>query len=217
VTESHDAYSAYSGDGELLPRISTRKGSTSGRAADGVFDGDARPGDAVTGDVGDFRRGNLGTQWALGRYLVGRVIVGRVQAGLLFSAVLILILAGLVYWAGITWLAVLIALAALGVIIVRWLFITLVGRLIQAPIFGPFEDQLRRLVGDTRGDLRRELHRIGVPAGWWSFPLLIVRLMRRTSRRRLFERMRTVDLGKVVPASRVDELHLLIDSVRRVA
>ena len=213
-----DYASSAFGEGEILPRRSLAKrpaGGSDWRASSGEWSG---PSDsAVTGDVGAFRQGNEATHWALSHYLVGRVVVSRVQLGLLFTALMIVGLAALAYMAGITWLAVLISLGALGVLIIRWMVVTVVGRLIQVPGLAAYEDRLRSLVGDTSGDLRREMRRAGVPFSWYSFPILMFRLMRRGSRRTLIARMRTVDLDSVVPASRVDELHILIDSVRRSA
>jgi hypothetical protein len=206
-------------DGEILPA----RGRGAGGPADGPGSdysrrgaGPASPfGPGETGDVGDFRQGSAHVRWALSRYLLGRLIIARVSAGLLFTAFLIAVLGGLVYWAGGRWLAVLIFLVALGVVVIRWVFVTVVRRLTFDARFGPAERQLRRIIGAAGGDLRRELHRIGVPLSWWSFPLLLLRLMRSRSRRVLFERMRGFQLERAVPAGRVDELHMLIASARR--
>lgn len=166
-------------------------------------------------EVGAFRQGSLATQLALGRYLVGRVIIARVSAGLTFTAVAIVAVAVLVWVVGPHWLAILIGLLALPVLGVRALVRWTVGRLTDAHIFGPAEQEVRRMIGATGGDFRRELRRIGVPASRLSFPLLLLRLLRGPSRRTLIERMRGFDIANVVPASRVDELHMIISSIRR--
>lgn len=165
--------------------------------------------------VGRFRQGTLSTQWALGRYLVGRVIIARISAGLMLTALIVLAVAAVVWWLGPNWLAVLIGLLALPILLVRVVIRTAVGRLTEAHVFGPAEDQVRRMIGDTGGDFRRELRRIGVPSSIFGFPVLLIRLLRTRSRRTLLERMRGFDLTRVVPPSRIDELHMLIRSVRR--
>ncbi|MCU1690091.1 MAG: hypothetical protein JWN61_3385 [Pseudonocardiales bacterium] len=195
-----------SSSGEILPRAADASGSASGPGASGAPEGVS---------VGRFRQGSLSTQLALGRYLVGRVIIARISAGLMVTALVILAIAVLVWFVGPHWLAVLIGLLALPVLFVRSLVRWFIGKITEARIFGPAEDQVRKMIGDTGGDFRRELRRIGVPSGMFSFPLLLIRLMRRSSRRTLLDRMRGFDLTNVVPASRVDELHMLIRSVRR--
>lgn len=185
------------GSGEILPRS-------------GPAEGDA---DRIS--VGRFRPGSLSTQLALGRYLVGRVIIARINAGLMLTALVIIGIAVLVWLVGPHWLGILIGLLALPVLLVRALVRSFIGRITDAHTFGPAEDQVRRMIGDTGGDFRRELRRIGVPASIVSFPLLLMRLMRSSSRRTLLDRMRNFDLTRVVPASRVDELQMLITSIRR--
>lgn len=207
--------SSAAAEGQLLPAADPRGPRASGpRAGARAGGGDPYQG-YETGEVGDFRRGRAEVRWALARYLVGRVILAKVSVGLLFTAALIAALGVAVYLLGVKWLGVLVLLVALGVVIVRWVFATVVRRMTAAARFGPVEDQLRRLLGDTGADLRRELRRVGVPSGWWSFPLLLLRLMRSKSRRRLFARMRTIELERIVPPSRIDELHMAIDAARR--
>lgn len=183
--------------GEILPRA-----DDAGPESDGI-------------SVGRFRPGSLSTQLALGRYLVGRVIIARINAGLMVTALVIIAIAVLVWWVGPHWLGILIGLLALPVLIVRTLVRWFIGRLTDAQTFGPAQAQVQRMVGDTGGDFRRELRRIGVPSSIVSFPLLLIRLMRASSRRTLLERIRAFDLTRVVPPSRVDELQMLITSLRR--
>lgn len=203
---------ADSGEGELLPAAEPR-----GRAS-----GNGDPFGAYgtyqtyeTGDVGDFQQGGEHERWALARYLVGRVILVKVSIGLLFTAALIAALGIAVYMLGVHWLGVLIVLGALGVLVIRWVFATFVRRITAAAQFGPAESEVRQLLNETSGDLRRELRRVGVPSGWWSFPLLLLRLLRSNSRRKMFARMRTIELDRIVPPSRVDQMHLAIDAARR--
>jgi hypothetical protein len=163
-------------------------------------------------NVGDFRQGNPISQWALARYLVGRVIAERIRAGLLLTGLIILVLAALVYWFGPTWLAVLIVIVALFVFLARKIVTALIAQFTAAAVFRPIEDRMRALVADTHGDFRRELKRVGIPSSWWTFPVLVLRLVFR--RRQTFERMRTFDIARVVPKIRLDELHLLVRSLR---
>jgi hypothetical protein len=200
------------GEGELLPASPLRKRGPQGPGQGSAASGSTAP---EPGDVGDFRQGSAQVRWALARYLVGRVIISRVSGGLLFTAGLIAVLGALVFWLGVHWLGVLVILFAIGVLFVRWVFVSIVRRLTLSAELGRAEGQLRRLVGDTGGDFRKEMRRIGVPMSWWSFPILLIRLLRGRSRRVLFERMRSFDLRRTVPDSRVDELHMLIASVTR--
>lgn len=196
----------YSDEPQILPAYPTGFGSADAPRDQTPFD---------EADVGEFRQGGSDVRWALARYLVGRVIITRISIGLLFTVALIATLGALAWWAGIRWLGVLILLFALGVAVLRWIFVTTARRLTAAAQFGPAEDQVRKLIGATGGDLRRELRRIGVPSHWWSFPLLLMRLMRRKSRRTIFTRLRSVELDRIVPSSRLDELHMIIDAARR--
>jgi hypothetical protein len=58
--------------------------------------------------------------------------------------------------------------------------------------------------------VHRELRRVGLPSHTLTLPLLAVRLLRRNSRGATLERLRSFRLDNVVPAGRVDELHLLL-------
>lgn len=163
-------------------------------------------------DVGEFRQGSQLSQWALSRYLVGRAIGESVGRSLLIVAGLMLAVAGLIWWAGgVVW-AVLIILLALGVLLLRTLMLAILRRLTAAAQYGPLEDRLRALVSDTRGDVLRELRRIGLPGRTWTLPLLGLRLLRRSRRQDTVGRMRMFELDHAVPKSRLDELHLLLQS-----
>ncbi len=165
-------------------------------------------------EVGDFEQGTPGSRWALGRYLVGRALGDYVGRGLLVIALGIAALAALVYWLGPTWLAVLIGVFALSVLLFRWLLSAVLRRFTGAHLFGPAEQRMRALVADTRTDVRAELRRIGVPSRTWTFPLLALRLARRTRRRDTLQRLGRFDVDRVVPASRLDELHMIVRQLR---
>lgn len=163
-------------------------------------------------DVGEFRQGSPVSQWALGRYLVGRAIGESVGTSLMILAVVILALAALVGWAGSTFWAVVFAIIAFGVLLLRVLMLAVLRRLTAAGQYGPLEERLRALVSDTRGDVLRELRRIGLPGRTWTLPLLGLRLFGRRRRRDTVERLKTFRLDNAVPAARLDELHLLLRS-----
>lgn len=177
-------------------------------ASSGVFEASFDAGPAVS--VGDYRQGTAGSRWALARYLVGRAVGESIGNSLLVIALVILVLAALVQWAGSTGWAVLIVLVALAVLTMRALLRAILRRLTAVDQFGPVEARVRSIVADTRGDVMRELRRIGVPSHTWTLPLLAWRLIRRKRRAETLARLRSFDVEHVVPRARVDELHLLL-------
>lgn len=163
-------------------------------------------------DVGEFRPGSPLSRWALARYLVGRAIAEAVGRTLLLVAVAVLALAGVAEWvAHWTFLAVLLAVFAVGVLILRALLRAVLRRLTAADRYGPVEARLRDLVRDTRADVLAELRRLGLPAHTVTLPLLGLRLAGRR-RAETLARLREFRLDAVVPRGRVDELHLLLRS-----
>lgn len=172
------------------------------------------PPDRDEPEVGDFEQGTPGSRWALGRYLVGRAIGDFVSRCLLVFALVIAGVAGLVYWVRPTWLAVLVGLFALTVLLVRWLLGAVLRRFTGAEVFGPLHGRMQALVAETRADVRMELRRIGVPSRTWTFPLLALRLARRKRRQDTLVRLRSFDVDRVVPSSRLDELHLIVRQLR---
>jgi hypothetical protein len=165
-------------------------------------------------EVGDFRPGSPLSRWALARYLVGRSIGESVGVGLLVVGLLILAGAGVLTWAGWIVVAVLVGLVGVGVLVLRAVLLAVLRRLTATPEFSPVGDRLRDLVADTRGDVLRELRRLRLPAHTWTVPLLALRLLRRRRRAQTVERLRSFDIDRVVPAARIDELHLLLQSAR---
>jgi hypothetical protein len=161
-------------------------------------------------DVGEFRQGSPLTQWALARYLVGRALGESIGHTLLVVALVILSLAAASEW-GLhsTFLAVVLTVLAVIVLLVRATLRAILRRLTEADRYGPLETRMRALVADTRGDVRRELRRVGLPSHSITLPLLAVRLMgkRRTA---TLSRLREFDIDRAVPRARLDELHLLL-------
>jgi hypothetical protein len=163
-------------------------------------------------DVGEFQQGSPLSRWALARYLVGRAIGESVGWTLLILAGVLLALAALVQWgAHLTFLTVILVLLAIGVLVLRSGLRAILRRLTAARDFGPIEGRLRSLVSDTRGDVYRELRRLGLPSHTLTLPLLAVRLAGRR-RPETLRRLRGFELGRAVPRVRLDELHFLVRS-----
>jgi hypothetical protein len=147
----------------------------------------------------------------LARYLVGRAVATRVSISLMMTALAVLAVAVVIWIWGPHWLAILVGLIALAVVAVRALVMAILRRVMGVGRLGPVEDKVRALVGDTHGDLRRELRRIGLPATVFGLPLLLVRLLGRR-RSETVTRLKQFDVDRVVPRSRRDELDFLVRS-----
>jgi hypothetical protein len=161
-------------------------------------------------DVGEFQQGSPLTRWALARYLVGRAIGESVGRTLLLLALVVLGLAAMAGWGlGSTFLAVLLAVLAGGVLLLRWALLGILRRLTAVDRYGPLEARLRSLVSSTRKDVLRELRRAGLPSHAITLPILAVRLIGRR-RAETLQRLRGFDIDRAVPKARLDELHLLI-------
>lgn len=158
-------------------------------------------------DVGEFRQGSTLSQWALARYLIGRAVGESLGIGLALIGVLGLVAAVLLWWQHWRVPAAVLALAALCVLLMRAMLLALLRRLTALP---GMSGRLRAIVGETRGDVLRELRRLGLPGRSWTLPLLAWRLIRGRHRRPTVERLRGFDLARAVPPARLDELHLLL-------
>jgi hypothetical protein len=166
-------------------------------------------------EIGEFRQGTPLTQWALARYLVGRALGESVGHTLLLVALLVLGIAAVCEWVlHSTFLAIVIAVLAVTVLLVRALLRAVLRRLTAADRYGPVEARLRELVSATRTDVLRELRRIGLPSHTVTLPLLAFRLIgkRRTA---TLARLRGFEIDRAVPKARLDELHLLLSGPSR--
>lgn len=162
-------------------------------------------------EVGAFRQGSALSQWALARYLVGRAIGTSLSLSLLILAVAVFALAAVVQWTThATFWTVLIVIVGLLVLAFRGVVRWVLRRLTAADHYGPLEDRLRALVGETRGDILAELRRVGLPGRTWTLPLLAIRLVRPRRRRQTLERLRSFDVDRAVTPARVDELHHIL-------
>jgi hypothetical protein len=161
-------------------------------------------------DVGDFRQGSPLSQWALARYLVGRALGESVGHTLLVVALVVLGLAAASEW-GLhsTFLAVVLAVLAVMVLLLRAGLRMILRRLTEADRYGPIETRLRELVSDTRGDVLKELRRVGLPSHTVTLPLLALRLIG-GRRKATLARLREFEIGRAVPKARLDELHMLL-------
>lgn len=167
------------------------------------------PSDDDEPEVGSFRRGSEISRVALGRYLVARALTEALDRSLYAVALVLTLIAvaSFVFW--IKWIGVLIFIVALFVLGFRLLFLAVLRRL--AGPLGVAEGRIRGLVADSRGDLRRELKRIGLPGSTLGLPLLALRLLGRR-RKESFAKLGQFDIARVVPPSRLDELHMIIQS-----
>ncbi|MHA3703056.1 hypothetical protein ACXR2U_12835 [Jatrophihabitans sp. YIM 134969] len=195
---------------EVLPaRVTLGEGD--GRA--GGTGGERPRATVFTGEVGEFRRGDAASRWALARYLVARTIGDGAVRALLGVAVLFAVLTVvLAVLSAPVVLTVLCALVALGWFGGWRLARALWSRLSGGPALAPVRHELDRLVGETRPDVRRELRRLGLPA----HPLAAFAFARRLGGRRRSEttaKMREFDVDRVVPADRVDRVVLLLERV----
>lgn len=172
--------------------------------------GEPGPDEPSNYDVGWFEQGSAISRWALARYLVGRAIGESVSRGLLILALGVLVLAGILEWLGSTFWSIVTALLALAFLALRSVLRVVLQRLSAVGQVGPVQTRLQAIVADTRSDVQRELRRIGLPGRPWTLPMLPLGLLGRERRRRTVERLRAFDLDRVVPKSRVEELHLIL-------
>jgi len=189
---------------EIVPgRPETPRGRSSGERP--VTDERPAP------EVGQFRQGSEASQWVLRRYLLSAALGSSVVRTVQWLAVVIVVLAVGVWIAGVHWLAVLLGVLAVLVLILRRVLALLQRGLSGAGRLGPVEHDVSTLVRRTRRGLRAELRRVGLPAA----PLLVgLRLARPGKRTETVRKFGLIDLAKIVPASRLDELRLLLDKAR---
>lgn len=188
-------------------------GGGTGDGFTGTFVGDGYAGTAVFGFA---RSGPPDSQAALRQYLIVRALGRSAVNTLQWSALAILALAVLCWLSGVKVLAVFIGLVAVAVLLVRSLLSALGRRLSGANRLGPVEPQVRRLVARTGRGLRRELRRVGLPGVPWAPLLIALRLIRPYRRQKTAQSLARIELNRVVPASQLDELHLLLQSADRL-
>jgi hypothetical protein len=161
-------------------------------------------------EVGEFEQGSPLSRWALARYLVGRALGESVGHTMLVVALVLIGIAAACQW-GLhsTFLAVIVGVLALLVLLLRAALRAILRRLTAAEQYEPIESRLRELVSDTRGDVLRELRRVGLPSHTLTLPILAIRLIGRR-RAATLARLRTFDIDRAVPKARLDELHMLL-------
>jgi hypothetical protein len=165
-------------------------------------------------DVGRFQQGTPISRWGLGRYLVGRAVAADVSAVLLMLGLLVVAAGICLFFVAPVWVAVLVALVGLAILAVR----AIAGAVLRRATgvgrrFGRHEQRMRGLIQATRVDVRAELRRIGLPGRRLTMPLLGLRLVGHR-RGDTLRRLAAFDVNRVVPASRLDELHLIVQNLQ---
>jgi len=183
--------------------------------------GDGWPGDGAGWPGGGVRfgfprSGPATSESGLRQYLITRALGRAVLTTVLWSGVAILALAAVCWLAHLTVLAVLVGLVGVAVLLLARLLSGFGRRLSGAEQLGPAEPQVRRLVARTGRGLRRELRRVGLPGSPLAPLLIALRLFRPYRRAATAQQLARVDLTRVVPASQLDELHLLLQSAGRL-
>jgi hypothetical protein len=158
------------------------------------------------------RPGPLESEASLRQYLLVRALGRSVVNTVLWSGIAILVIAGALWLARLTVLAILLALVAVLVLLVRAALSGLGRRLSGADQLGAAEPQVRKLVARTGRGLRSELRRVGLPGAPWATLLIALRLLRRPRRAETAQALGRIDLTRVVPSGQLDELHLLLQS-----
>jgi hypothetical protein len=175
------------------------------------FASDGSAGSAYAGaDVGSFNQGNELSRWMLRRYLLTRTLGSSIVRTVHWFGVAWLVVAALVWWAGVHWLAALIGFVGIVVLLVRVLLSAIQHRIGGLDRRSQTGIAVQRLVGRTRKELRAELRRIGLPGAPWGPVLIGLRLARPRRRTETLQRLAAFDLAHVVPASTLDELHLVL-------
>jgi hypothetical protein len=163
-------------------------------------------------DVGRFQQADELSQWALRRYLLARAIGASVIRTVYWLGIAVLVLAVLVWSAGVEWLAVLIGIAAIFILLFRALLSAIQRRISGVDAMGSAGPKVERLVGQTRKGIRAELRRVGLPSSPWGPTLIGLRLIRPVKRVETVGKLSKFDLSQVVPSSTLDELYLLLRS-----
>lgn len=167
-------------------------------------------------DVGRFPQAGDAAQWVLRRYLLTRAVGASILRTLYLTGAGVLLLAVLVWIAGVHWLAVLIGLVAITLLLIRAALSAIQRRISGVERMGPAGRRVEALVGQTRRGLRGELRRVGLPAAPWGPSLVGLRLLRPTRRADTVRKLAQFDLTQVVPSSTLDELYLLLRNSSRL-
>jgi hypothetical protein len=169
----------------------------------------------ITGEFSSTAPTATASEAALRRYLLtralGRSVINTVQ----WSGISILAIAALCWLGGVKILAILIGLVAVAVLCVRVLLSAIERRLTGSARLGAIEPRVDKLVARTSRGLRKELRRVGLPGTPWAPMLIALRLIRPFRRGQTLLALSRIELATVVPASQLDELHLLLQTTRR--
>jgi hypothetical protein len=169
-------------------------------------------GDLSGPEIGQFQQGDDVSQWVLRRYLLARALGASVVRTVHWFGVAVLAMAVGLWFAGITWLAVLVGILGVFILLFRALLSAIQRRISGVDAMGSVGPKVEQLVGQTRRGIRAELRRIGLPSAPWGPTLIGIRLLRPVRRVETVRKLAKFDLTQVVPTSTLDELHLLLRS-----
>lgn len=174
------------------------------------------PGGAAAGpDVGRFPQAGDAAQWVLRRYLLTRAVGASILRTLYVAGAGVLVVAVLIWLAGVHWLAVLVGLVAIVLLLIRAALSAVQRRVSGVERMGPAGQRVEALVGQTRRGVRGELRRVGLPSAPWGPALVGLRLLRPRRRAETVRKLAQFDLTQVVPSSTLDELYLLLRNSSR--
>jgi hypothetical protein len=169
----------------------------------------------ITGEFTSATPTATASEAALRRYLLTRALGRSVLNTLQWSGISILAIAALCWLGGVKILAILVGLVAVAVLCVRVLLSAIERRLTGSARLGAIEPRVDKLVARTSRGLRKELRRVGLPGTPWAPMLIALRLIRPFRRRQTLLALSRIELATVVPASQLEELHLLLQTARR--
>jgi len=167
-------------------------------------------GETPAPEVGTFRLGSEASDWVLRRYLLTRALGASIVRAVYWAGVVTLLLAVLIWLAGVEWLAVVIGLVAIIVLLIRIPLSDIQRRISGVDRMGSAGPRVEELVGQTRAGIRAELRRIGLPSAPWGGALIGLRLLRPFKRGETVARLAKFDISQVVPRSSLDELQMLL-------
>jgi hypothetical protein len=162
-------------------------------------------------EVGEFRQGSRLGDAALRQYLLLRVLAASIQRTIQWFAIALIVVAVAVWFADHRIISVLVGLVGIGWLLVARLVAAIIRRVSGTHRLGPADEaRVNDLVKQTRKGLRAELKRVDLPSGPWGEFRVGVRLIRPIARVSTLRRMAGMKLESILPASYLDELHMLL-------
>jgi hypothetical protein len=116
------------------------------------------------------------------------------------------------------WIGLAVVILGVLMVVVRWIASGVIHRAALPRRFRPVEPQLLGAVEAGKTNLRVELRNAGLPTRSWKLAIFAVRLARPSNRSDLRDRLRQVDVDKVLPRVQLERaLRLLEDAGSRAA